>query len=148
MNGVRMWIFEWAIVNRFLPSVTVVAKRLCFHKHLSFCPQNGRGQWQGGMNGRECAWQGACVAGGMHGGGMCGREACMAVGPCVAGGVLGRGVCMLGVCMAEGHSWQGGHAWTVCILLECILVNWFVMMTGPLLAWIQNLAVKHFTLEV
>ena len=40
------------------------------------------------------AWQVACVAGGIHGGG------------CMAGGVHGRGACVAG-----GHVWQGGvHA--------------------------------------
>ena len=31
-----------------------------------------------GMCGRGCAWQGACVAGGVHDWGICGRGACMA----------------------------------------------------------------------
>ena len=44
-----------------LPSVTVVAERLCFHKRLSFCPRGGGG----GM------WRGSCVVGGMCGGGVC-----------------------------------------------------------------------------
>ena len=29
------------ILSRFLPSATVVAERLCFHKRLSFCPRGG-----------------------------------------------------------------------------------------------------------
>ena len=42
------------------------------------------------------AWWGACVVGGMHGGG----------GAFMAGGVHGRG----SVC-GRGHVWQGGHVW-------------------------------------
>ena len=38
-----------------------------------------------------CAWKGACMAGGMLGGGM--------AGVCVAGGMHGRG--------GGGHAWQG-----------------------------------------
>ena len=73
---------------------------------------------------------GACMMGGVHGGGgINGRgEVCM------AGGVHGRGVCVAG-----GHVWQGGmHGRGACvagggqdtfneravrILLECILVK-------------------------
>ena len=75
------------------------------------CPRGG------GMRGR-----GACMAGGMCGGG----GACM-----VVGGMHGRGVCMaVGVCVAGGHVWWGRahykirsvNARSVCILLECILV--------------------------
>ena len=65
-----------------------------------FCPQ------EGGMHGRgRCAWQGACmvggVAGGMHGrgcmigGGVAGRA-------CVAGGMCGRGV------HGREHAWCRG----------------------------------------
>ena len=77
------------VVGVFLPSATVVAERLCFHKRLSFCKRgamcggggiHGRGV-AGGIHGRVCvaeghAWQGACVAGGMcgRGGGMHGRR--------------------------------------------------------------------------
>ena len=59
------------------------------------------------MHGRGCAWQGACVEGGMHGrvcmvGGMHGREAC------VVGGHAWQVGCMAGgACMAGGHAWQG-----------------------------------------
>ena len=53
-----------------------------FHKRLSFCP--------GG------AWQGVCVAEGMHGGGMHGGGmyggACMVGGMCVGGHVCWGGV--------------------------------------------------------
>ena len=75
------------------------------------------------------AWQGVCIAGGMHG-----RGACVAGGTCVAGGVCGRvcvwqGACMAGghvwqgVCMAGGHVWQGGmcgrgHAWQGACMVE------------------------------
>ena len=54
-----------------LPSVTVVAERLCFHKRLSFCPR-GRGVCGGGH-----AWWGACVVGGcawQEGGMHCVRD--------------------------------------------------------------------------
>ena len=37
-------------VHQLLPSATVVAERLCFHKRLSFCPL-GRGE-AGGVHGR------------------------------------------------------------------------------------------------
>ena len=78
------------------------------------------------------AWQGACVVGGMHGGG-------------VWWGVHGRGHAMAGGVCGGGNAWQGGvhgrgHAshtppwqilrdtvneWAVRILLECILVNFY-----------------------
>ena len=50
--------------------------------------------WQGVVHGRECVWwghewQGACMAGGMHGGGAW------------QGGMCGRGACVAG-----GHVWQ------------------------------------------
>ena len=68
---------------------------------------HGRGvcMAEGGVHGR-----GVCVAGGMHGrGGMCGRGrhawqgACMAAGACVAG------ACMAGGVHGRGHVWQGGQ---------------------------------------
>ena len=59
-----------------------------------------------------CAWQGACIAGCMHGkGAMCGR----------GGSVHGRGTCMVeGVCMARaGGAWQGAFmAWRACVAGE------------------------------
>ena len=71
--------------------------------------------------------EGACVAGGMHGGDMHGRGACMGRGhawwgACVAGGHAWRGHAWQGgmhgewACMVGGHVWQGGmhgggHAW-------------------------------------
>ena len=81
-----------------LPSTTVVAERLYFHKRLSFYPQGdvwqGGHTWQGtciakghacwqSMRGREASWQGVYLAGGM----------------CLAGGM---------------HVWQGDpaiHGW-------------------------------------
>ena len=76
----------------FLPSVTVIAERQCFHRHLSYCPQRGY------------AWQGVCVCvcvarglGACMAGGMCGRG----VGPC------GEGACMAGGVHGRGHAWQG-----------------------------------------
>ena len=79
--------------------------------------------WQGGIIGRE-----ACVVGGMHGRGCTWQGACMA-GECMAV------ACMSGGCVAGGH---GMHLPTdttrygdtvnervVRILLECIFVlNW------------------------
>ena len=72
---------------------------------------------------------GACFAGGMRGrgghawqGSMCGR------GACVAGGVGGgEGVCM--TCMPPGQTLWLQHTVnerSVCILLECILVHWYI----------------------
>ena len=52
-----------------------------------FCPGGGM---HGGGGGR---W--LCV----HGGGMCGRGACMDRGECVEVGMCGRGACMVGVCV-------------------------------------------------
>ena len=51
--------------------------------------------------GRE--WQGLCMAGGMHGGGVHGREACMAGGHVWQGGacVHGGGACMAGGPLAD-----------------------------------------------
>ena len=101
----------------------------------------------GGMHGRGHAWWG-CMAGGMHGGGcmagghvwggcmaggMHGRGAwgmhggCMYGRVCVwlVGGVHGSGMCMVGGMCGGGHAWQEIQPLqrTVCILLECILVE-------------------------
>ena len=97
--------------------------------------------WLGATYGRGHAWQGACMAGGMCGWGVCVVGACMA-GACmtgVCGGMHGWGHTWQGACMAGGHVWQGKCVWqggmhgrgqerwplqqTVCILLECILVD-------------------------
>ena len=60
--------------------------------------------WGGGsMHGRGHAWEGACMVGGMCGGGMHGMGACVTKGP------MGQGVCMAG-----GHVWQGA-----CIVRGC-----------------------------
>ena len=74
----------------------------------------------GGVHSRGCvwqrhtcmawgyAWQGACIAGSMHG-----RGACMAQVAHVAGGMhVWWGVCMArGPCVAGGHAWHRGCAW-------------------------------------
>ena len=67
------------------------------------------------MAGRH-AWQGACMAGGMHGGGHAWQGwhawqgVCMVGGCVVVGGMCGRGGMHGGGCMAGGvHGW--GHAW-------------------------------------
>ena len=89
------------------------------------------------MCGKGCAWQG-----GMHSGGVHGRGACMAGGMRGGGsmhgmvgvGVHGRGyawwgACVAGggVCVAGGHAWHilrdMVNEWAVRILLECILVK-------------------------
>ena len=100
---------------------------------------HGRGTaWQRGVHGMGVSvagewhvWQGVCMAGGMHGGGVQGRGMCMAGGhvvgrvcmaedmggreACVAGGMHGRGACMAGgTCMAGGCAWHGdmcGREW-------------------------------------
>ena len=85
--------------------------------------------WQGGHDDRgpvwqvgEHAWLGGCVAGGgmCSRGGMCGRGACMA-GRVHGGGVHGRGACV--GCTSPWQILQDTvNEWTVCLLLECILV--------------------------
>ena len=75
---------------------------------VSVCPRGAGGR----------AWQGVCVAGGMHG-----RGACMAGGACVVGGMHGGG----GKHGERGHVWQGilqdtVNEQVVCILLKCILL--------------------------
>ena len=91
---------------------------------VSVCPQGGGACVAGGVHGGGmvqgvCAWWGVCMAGG----------ACM-VGVCVLqGGMHGRGHVWLGgvhggvhsgghvwqgeACMARGHAWQGGHVWQI-----------------------------------
>ena len=68
------------------------------------------------MHGRGHAWQGVCMAGGVH---------CR--GACMAGGMHGRGHAWRGPCMARGHVWQilrdMVNERAVRILLECILVK-------------------------
>ena len=68
--------------------------------------------------GAGCAWPGgACVAGGhawqgeggMHGGGVCGRGACVTCMPCPPGQIL--------------QLWHTVNERAVPILLECILVK-------------------------
>ena len=58
----------WIILYAF--PVTTARKRslrrLCFHKHMSFCPQGGGGRaWHGGMHCRGHALQGDLCAGDM-----------------------------------------------------------------------------------
>ena len=62
-----------------------------------------------------CAWQGgvACMAGGMHGRGVCVYRAC--VGGEHGGGICGRGFAWWGAYVAGGvhgggHAWRGTHA--------------------------------------
>ena len=70
---------------------------------------HGRGVYvAGGVHGRGHVWQGACVVGG----GVCMVGACMAGGMCGGGwGCAWQGACMVGgegVCMAGwGHVWWG-----------------------------------------
>ena len=69
---------------------------------VSVCPQGGGRVWQeGGMHGGGMRGRGACMAEGMYGWGegVCGRGACVVWG-CVAGGVHGR---------RDGHC-SGWHA--------------------------------------
>ena len=90
---------------------------------------------EGGMCGRGHVWQGSCVAGGMHGRGVCmvvvgghaWQGACMVGSTCmtgacvVVGGVHGRRVCM--PCMPPQHILQDTvNERAVRIVLECILV--------------------------
>ena len=82
---------------------------------VSICPQGG------GMRDRGRAWQGACMAGGMHG-----RGCAWWVGMRGRGGMRGDGG---GVCMAGGAQmaprqilWDTVNERAVRILLECILV--------------------------
>ena len=65
----------------------------------------------------ECAWQGACMAGGMHGRGVCGRghawqRGCMVGGGACAwqGAVCGGRHAWWGACVAGGCTWQGRGA--------------------------------------
>ena len=94
--------------------------------------------WQGGMHGR-----GVCVVGeGVYGGGHTWWGACMAGGACMVGGMHGRGYVM-GACLAEEHAWQGGvhdrghhkirvvNVRSVCILLECIFVDFIFFCQFP-----------------
>ena len=62
--------------------------------------------------GRGHAWQGRCMAGGVHGRRMCvwwghvWQGACMAGGTCL-GGMCGGGACMVQGMHGRGHVWQG-----------------------------------------
>ena len=88
--------------------------------------------WQWSVCGRGYAWQGACVAGGVHGRGHVWQATCMAGGMHGIGGVhsrgayvvggcvwQGEGACMVGgmngrgVCVAEGDMCGGEHAWQI-----------------------------------
>ena len=78
-------------------------RRLCFCRYLSVHRGVGHA-WQGvcmagGMHGGGCAWQGACMAG-EH----AWQGACMAGGVCMAGGLVWQGACMVmvGVCVHGG----------------------------------------------
>ena len=78
-----------------------------------------RGRGVDGMHGRGVghAWQGVCMAGGVHGRGCAWQGACVAGGgACMAGDVHGRGACMAGgVHGRDRHAWQGG----VCDMHAC-----------------------------
>ena len=71
----------------------------------------------GGMHGRGCARQGACMAGGMCGGGMHGRECVWQGGMHGRGYVWQQGACMAGDRCGRVCAWQWGmhgrrgHAW-------------------------------------
>ena len=69
-------IGEIAIVREILRKLlnvrNVVVARICFHRRLWFCSQGGRHVWWGH------AWQGVCMAGGMHGRRIvCGKGVCV-----------------------------------------------------------------------
>ena len=49
------------------------------------CGEGGMGGKGGMCRGKRCAWQGTCIAEGMHGRGMAGGGACGGRGVCVAG---------------------------------------------------------------
>ena len=88
INVIRFRAFNCNFCKLILFSFTavrnVVAARYCFYTCLWFCSRGGR-VWQESMRGRIMqdtghvwwgyAWQGVCMAGGMHG-----RGACMAGG--------------------------------------------------------------------
>ena len=79
------------------------------------------------MHGRGCAWQGVCMAGGVHGrGALVGGHAWQGV--CMAGSVCGRG----GV-HGRRRAWQEIRPLqrTVRILLECILVLLCFSFSNP-----------------
>ena len=59
--------------------------------------------WQGGMHRRGHTWQGACMAGDVHGGVVCGWE----------GGLHGRGACVAGTCMVGAFMAGKGMCWLV-----------------------------------
>ena len=104
---------------------------ICYSVHRGACmpkggvhgkgSMHGKGGhvWQGGHSWqRGHAWQRGHVWQGAHMGGHVWWGACMA------------GTWMAGVVYGRGHAWRGGQAWqerwplqwTICILLECILV--------------------------
>ena len=70
-------------ILQFLPPANEVCEGYVF---TGVCPREGACMAGGGMCGRGMHGRGACMAGGMHGGGhawqegMCGRGACMAGG--------------------------------------------------------------------
>ena len=98
------YLVEFPLPNIYRPQ-TKFAKVMFLQ--VSVCRGGGRAWQEGwGMHGRECAWQGVCVAGGMRGRGRAWQAVCMAggmhgSGVCVVGGVHGRGV------HSRGHAWRG-----------------------------------------
>ena len=65
LHAVLLYL-QYDLVSFMLLSTT--KERQCFHKHLSFCQQEGLAWWGRDMHGRRHAWQG-----GLHDRGMCGR---------------------------------------------------------------------------
>ena len=74
VSYIRIYISDLIITIR-----NVVAARLFSQASVILFTEGGRVCVAAG-----CAWQGPCVAGGMHGGGMHGRGVCV-VGACMAG---------------------------------------------------------------
>ena len=95
----------------------------------------GMHAWQGDMHGRGCAWQGghvwqrggmhgkgAGMAGGMHGGCMCGGGTCVGGGGGMCG--IGEGACMAGemaITVGSMHP-TGMHS---CLCYH--LISWFLL---------------------
>ena len=108
------------------------ANKVCKgHVFTGVCLSTG-GMHGGGMHGRR-ACMGVCMAGGMHGRGLVWQG-----GICDRGSLCGRGACMAGVCMPCTPwqiLWDTVNERAVRILLECILVL-VVFVTTNL--WIKS----------
>ena len=93
-----VWLYAIAVWVIFLPPATKLRLGNIFTSVCQeFCPQRGVHGTVGGMCGRGHAWQGVCMAGGMHGRGVC-----------MAGGMCGGGHAWWGDAWQGGHVWQGG----------------------------------------